>query len=304
MEPETFAEANTLTVIVVEDIEDPVGGFANVDQPLNPAHGAWIVVEAAAPLYAFEHELGHAFGLNHFLLGTQNYPHCGGMQWNRADHTSGCICEFNVMGLLLWTTDEGCTCNPDGDATRAFDTPLSADFTAHVARCWLNERRHQQECIRDFADSQTVCYGEEGNLTCHCPDTFDAFLTTQSCSPSATDQFRADAAEQCPVQCNADLGMERYRCQGTPFEVTCECREGGPTFTAPGCSEEYAAEREAAAISSCGIARCVSEIMPEVVCEGVAFQAIPCTCPDGTLFETAHDCSTLDLFVELECGGT
>jgi hypothetical protein len=60
--------------------------------------------------------------------------------------------------------------------------------------------------------------------------------------------------------------------------------------------------RESATDAS-GVARCTSTIMPDVVCEGIAYDTIPCTCPNGTQFQTASDCSVLDLFVEGFCGG-
>lgn len=299
MDASTFAVPGALTVIVVEDIEDPVGGFARADQPINPSVGGWIVVEALAPLYAFEHEVGHVFGLEHFLYARQTYEHCGGMTADPSAEKSGCTCEFNVMGLLLWTTDPGCTCGVD--VVRTFDTPLAADFTRHVARCWLEERRHRQECIVEYAEGSTICSGTEGNLTCHCPDAQSTF-TTQSCSPAAADQMRADAIAHCSKECfPADGGSSYPRCQGSPYEVTCECSEGGPTFTVPGCSEAYADLVSARATEGCGVARCTSAKVPGVVCEGIAYDTIPCTCPNGAQFQTASDCSVLDLFVEGFC---
>jgi hypothetical protein len=301
MDAGAFAVPGALTVIVVEEIEDPVGGFALVDQPINPSRGAWIVLEAGAPLYASEHELGHAFGLEHFMHGPQSYEFCGGMSADPNGEKTGCTCEYNVMGLLIWTVDAGCTCHQAPPPPYTFDTSMAADFTRHVARCWLDERRHRQECIVEYSEGSSICTGTEGDVTCHCPDAQSSF-TTQSCSPEGAERMRADATAHCSRECFPTEGGSSYpRCQGSPYEVTCECFEGGPTFTAPGCSDEFAEVIRERATERCGTARCTSTLVPGVVCEGIAYDTIPCTCPNGTEFHTASDCSVLEQFVEGFC---
>jgi hypothetical protein len=300
MVPDEFTRPGTLTVIVVEEIVGAVAGYAGVGQGLNASHGAWLVVEAPAPLFAFEHELGHAFGLQHFLLSPQDYPYCGGMRWDSAEQP-GCVCEFNVMGMYASTAVPNCSCNFGTSPVAKFDTPRAADFVRHVARCWLNERRYAQECLVESDAGAGICTGEEGDVRCYCPDAQSTF-TTQSCSDAAAAQRRADLVEHCPIDCTVRTGRSYYSCHGSPFEVTCQCSENGPTFNVPGCSDEYAELRDARAKATCGVAHCSSQKVPGVVCEGLAtLDTIGCTCPNGTQFDTPTDCHLLDMFVESLC---
>ncbi|HKO49008.1 MAG TPA: hypothetical protein VJV79_14855 [Polyangiaceae bacterium] len=306
LDVEKFTVPGTLTVIVVEDIEGTVAGFANTDQRLNASQGAYIVLEASAPLWAFEHELGHVFGLNHFLDTAQVYEHCGGASWDPAEYLTDCFCEFNVMGLLLWTVADDCTCHHGKAPTYKLDSPRAAEFVSHIASCWLKEQRHVQQCIVEYADESMICDGVEGKVSCECPyprSTLipQTYFTTPSCAAAKAEQLRADAISNCPKQCNARVGERYASCTGSPYELTCECNEGGPTFNVPGCSNQYSTLIEERATQACGIARCQSALMPEVTCEGVALDMIPCKCPNGQEFYTASDCSVLDVFVDFQC---
>jgi hypothetical protein len=293
---------NSLTVIVVEDIANGVGGFAGENQGLNAANGAYLVVGLKNfQVSTAEHEFGHVIGLKHFVVDGQQYPYCGGASFasKRAD---SCVCENNVMGGVIRVPDASCSCPESEVMNPRLDTPGATPFVRHVAKCWWEQQRLIEVCSEEASEGTIPCRGPAGSVQCTCPNAAGATTTIDSCTESAASARRASLSTGCHVDCDATWRRSRYHCSGGPFQVSCQCGAGGPSFTVPGCSTAYSADRDAAVARTCEIKRCTSTKVPGVICEGIKnLSTIGCTCPNGNQFDTPSDCSTLDSFVDLIC---
>jgi hypothetical protein len=293
---------NALTVIVVEEIANGIGGFAGENQGLNAANGAYLVVALKDfQVRTAEHEFGHVIGLKHFVVDGQQYPYCGGAAF-ASKRNDSCVCENNVMGGVIRVPDASCSC-PESEVTNPrLDTPDATPFVRRVAKCWWEQQRLIEECSEQASEGAIPCRGPSGSVQCTCPNAGGATTTIPSCTQSAAAARHASLSAGCHVDCDVTWRRSRYHCAGDPFQVTCQCGTGGPSFTVPGCSDSYNAERDAAVARTCEIKRCTSTKMASVICEGIAnLPTIGCTCPNGNQFDTPSDCSSLDSFVDLIC---
>jgi hypothetical protein len=292
---------NSLTVIVVEDI-DGIGGFAGENQGLNAANGAYLVVRLRNfEVQVAEHEFGHVIGLKHFVVDGQQYPYCGGASF-ASKRDDSCVCENNVMGAVLRVPDASCSCPESEVAHPRLDTPGATPFVSQVAKCWWEQQRLIEVCSEEASEGTIYCRGPSGSVQCTCPNAGGVTTTIDSCTDSAAGARRASLSTGCPVDCDVTWRRSRYHCSGDPFQITCQCGAGGPSFTAPGCSEAYSADRDAAVARTCEIKRCTSTKVAGLSCEGIAnLSTIGCICPNGNQFDTPSDCSTLDSFADLIC---